>query len=93
MESGLSDAMLSYWASFARDGVPSAEGQPEWRAYGDDRAYMAFDQTPVADEHLMPGMFELVEEVVCRRRAHGGTPWHWNVGVASPPLPPAAECR
>ena len=93
VESGLSDAMLSYWVSFARDGVPSAEGQPEWRAYGDHRSYMAFDQTPVAGAHLMPGMFELVEEVVCRRRAQGNLPWHWTVGVVSPPLPPAAECR
>ena len=93
VESGLSDAMLSYWVSFARDAVPSAEGQPEWRPYGEDRAYMAFDQTPVPGAHLMPGMFELVEEVVCRRRAQGDLPWHWNVGVASPPLPAAAECR
>ena len=93
VESVLSDAMLGYWVSFARDGAPSAEGQPQWRAYGDDRAYMAFDQTPVPGQHLMPGMFELVEEVVCRRRAHGGLPWHWNVGVASPSLPEAAECK
>lgn len=92
VEAGLSDAMLGYWVSFARDGFPSAEGQPDWRAYGEDRAYMAFDQTPVAGEHLMPGMFELMEEVVCRRRAQGDLPWHWNVGVASPPLHPAAEC-
>jgi para-nitrobenzyl esterase len=93
VESSLSDAMLSYWVSFVREGVPSAEGQPAWRAYGEDRAYIAFDQTPDGGEHLMPGMFELVEEVVCRRRAQGDLPWHWNVGVVSPPLPPAAECR
>lgn len=92
-ESELSEAMLSYWVSFARDGTPSAAGQPEWAPYGEDRAYMAFNQTPAAGEHLMPGMFELVEEVVCRRRARGDLPWHWNVGVVAPPLPPAAECR
>ena len=28
-----------------------------------------------------------------RRRAQGDLPWHWNVGVASPPLPAAADCR
>jgi ferredoxin len=28
------------------------------------------------------------------RRAAGGIPWHWNVGLASPPLPPeASQCR
>ena len=83
----LSDAMLSYWLSFARDGVPAAPGQPQWAAYGENRSYMAFDGTPVPGEHLMPGMFELVETVVCRRRAHGGLPWHWNVGIVAPPLP------
>jgi hypothetical protein len=37
----------------------------------------------------MPGMYELNEQVVCRRRAKGGVPWHWNVGLVSPPLPAA----
>lgn len=93
-ERRLSSAMLAYWASFARDGTPAAAGQPQWHPYGDARAYMAFDATPVAGEHLMPGMFELVEQVVCRRRAQGGLPWHWNVGIVAPPLPGgAAGCR
>lgn len=92
-ESGLSDAMLAYWVTFARDGAPAAPNQPVWAAYGEERAYMMFDGAPTPGEHLMPGMFELVETVVCRRRAHGGLPWHWNVGVVSPPLPAgASEC-
>ena len=42
----------------------------------------------------MPGMYEFNEQVVCRRRAAGGIPWHWNVGIASPPLPAeASQCR
>jgi para-nitrobenzyl esterase len=42
----------------------------------------------------MPGMYELHEEVVCRRRAAGNQPWNWNVGIVSPNLPAAAEaCR
>ena len=86
-EDALSGAMLGYWAAFARDGVPSAEGAPAWRPYGESRAYMAFDAVPVPGEHLMPGMYELVETVVCRRRAQGDLPWHWNVGVIAPPLP------
>lgn len=92
-ETRLSDAMLGYWASFARDGQPVAADQPQWRAYGEDRAYMAFDQAPRPGEHLMPGMFELVETVVCRRKAQGDLPWHWNVGVISPTLPAGgAQC-
>ncbi|GAA3933719.1 carboxylesterase/lipase family protein [Luteimonas lutimaris] len=86
-EAALSDAMLGYWAGFARDGVPAAAGAPAWPAYGEARAYMAFEQAPVPGEHLMPGMYELVETVVCRRRAQGDLPWHWNVGVIAPPLP------
>ena len=86
-ERQLSTAMLEYWATFARDGVPEAAGQPGWRPYGEERAYMAFDGTPAPGERLMPGMYELVETVVCRRRAQGGLPWHWNVGIVAPPLP------
>ncbi|MEJ2814552.1 carboxylesterase family protein [Caulobacter sp. CCG-8] len=88
-EAGLSDAMVGYWTAFARDGVPSAAGRPAWRAYGADRAYMAFADAPKPGENVMPGMYELNELVVCRRRAKGGVPWNWNVGVLSPPLPAA----
>jgi para-nitrobenzyl esterase len=93
-ESQLSDAMASYWATFARDGVPSAPGQPRWPAYGTERAYMDFEDTPRPATHLLPGMYELNEQVVCRRRAKGGIPWNWNVGITSPPLPAeGAQCR
>ena len=90
----LSDAMLDYWASFARDGVPSSAGRSQWRPYGTERAYMAFEDTPLPKTHLLPGMFELNEKIVCRRRAAGHVPWNWNVGLASPSLPPEApQCR
>lgn len=87
-ERGLSDAMMAYWASFARTGAPTAPEQPDWPAYGDSRTYMAFEEGPVVREGLMPGMFETHETVVCRRRVAGGIPWNWNFGVLSPPLPP-----
>ena len=86
-ERRLAAAMQGYWTSFARTGTPVAADAPGWPAYGQARAYMAFDGAPQPGEHLMPGMFELVETVVCRRRAQGGLPWHWNVGIISPPLP------
>jgi para-nitrobenzyl esterase len=86
-EARLSDAMMAYWASFARDGAPTAPGQADWPAYGEARNYMAFEQAPVVKQELMPGMYELHEAVVCRRRAAGGIPWNWNFGVMSPPLP------
>lgn len=93
-ETALSDAMMSYWATFARDGAPSAPGQAEWRPYGAERSYMAFEDAPRVRTHLLPGAYELHEEVVCRRRAQGGVPWNWNVGIVSSPLPPEApQCR
>ena len=89
----LSDAMVSYWASFARTGAPSASGQPQWRPYGANRAYMAFEDAPRLRENVLPGAYELQESVVCRRRAQGGVAWNWNVGLASPPIPPpVAHC-
>ena len=91
IEKRLVDAMTGYWASFARHGTPSAKGHPTWPAYAEQRAYMSFDSVPTAGEAFMPGMFDLVEGVVCRRRAQGDQPWHWNVGIISPPLPPEAN--
>ncbi|WP_332678561.1 carboxylesterase/lipase family protein [Brevundimonas sp.] len=90
VERGLSAAMMAYWGSFARDGAPKAPGQPDWPAYGNTQSYMAFEQGPVVRERLMPGMYELHEAVVCRRRVAGGVPWTFNFGVVSPPLPPSA---
>ncbi|HEY5758281.1 MAG TPA: carboxylesterase family protein [Steroidobacter sp.] len=94
VETKLSDAMLDYWASFIRSAEPSANGHAQWPAYGSTRAYMTFASDPSAATHLMPGMYELNEQVVCRRRASGTQAWNWNVGIVSPTLPPAAErCR
>lgn len=90
-EQRLSDAMVSYWASFARDGVPRAPGEADWRPYGRDRTYMAFEDQPRLRAGP-PNAFALHEEVVRRRRAHA-IAWHWNVGVIAPPLPPQPAGR
>lgn len=93
-ETKMSDAMMDYWTSFMRSGEPSAPDQPRWTAYGSGRAYMTFADEPRAGTRPLPGMYELNEEVVCRRRASGSQSWNWNVGIISPPLPPRAEhCR
>jgi para-nitrobenzyl esterase len=40
----MSQAMMGYWANFARQGDPNGEGLPEWPAYqGKDRERMVFD--------------------------------------------------
>ncbi|MCK5750191.1 MAG: carboxylesterase family protein, partial [Oricola sp.] len=92
-EKRLSAAMVAYWSSFARDGAPSAPGEDAWRPYADDEAYMYFADAPVGGaKQLLPGMYELHEEVMRRRRA-ADIGWNWNVGVASPPLPPQTAGR
>lgn len=93
-EQTLSAEMLDYWSSFARTGNPQAAGAPAWPAYGSAGAYMHFTDAPHPETHLMPGMYPLNEEVVCRRVAAADIPWNWNVGLDSPKLPPeAAQCR
>jgi len=93
-EAALSEAMIDYWTSFARTGRPETAHAPAWPAYGAPGAYMHFTDTPHPATALMPGMYALNEEVVCRRNAAGGIGWNWNVGMASPPLPPPLErCR
>jgi para-nitrobenzyl esterase len=84
-EQGLSDAIVGYWTAFAREGRPVAAHQPDWPAYGQHRDYLLISDSPHPSRHLYPGMFELHETAVCRRRA-AGEPWNWNVGIISPRL-------
>ncbi len=86
-ERRMSDAMIGYWTSFARTGQPVAKGEPAWHAFDANEPYMHFGDAPQAGRHLMPGMYELVREVVCRRRAAGTQPWNWNFGLWAPQLP------
>lgn len=84
-EQRLSDAMTDFWAGFARDGRPGEVDGVRWSPYGEDRDYMAFENAPIM-RAAPPNGFDLVEEVVCRRRG-AGLAWHWNVGTIAPPLP------
>jgi len=93
-ETRLSDAMIGYWSSFARTGRPQAANEPDWPAFGPNGSYLAFEETPKPSDHLLPGMYEFNEEVVCRRRASGDIAWNWNVGLYSPKLPAQqATCK
>lgn len=90
----IAGAMLDYWTSFARTGRPIAAGAPEWRPFGAGRAFMRFQSDPRMAGPFMPGMFELHEQVMCRRRTSGTQPWDWRVGSHAPPLPEGgAACR
>lgn len=93
-EAALSDALIGYWTSFARTGRPEAAGAPAWRPYDSERAYMAFAAGPAPSHDLLPGSYALHERVVCRRRAKGDTPWNWNTGLWSTPIPdPTPGCE
>jgi para-nitrobenzyl esterase len=90
-EKALSDAMIGYWSSFARTGVPKAKGQPDWPTYEPGKATMHFADKPEVSTDLMPGMFSLNEEVMQRRRSAGDQSWMGNVGVAAPVIPAATH--
>jgi para-nitrobenzyl esterase len=90
VEKSLSDAMVSYWTSFAKRGAPVATGQPDWRPFGRNTAYMAFRARPEAATGLLPGHYKLVEEVACRRRAANHS-WMPMIGSA-PAAIPTARC-
>ncbi len=94
-ERALSAAMTDYWASFARSGKPVADGAAIWPAWGDGESFMRFAGTPQQSNHLMPGMYALNEQVMCRRRAAGTAGWNWNVGLAAPAkmAAPAKGCE
>jgi para-nitrobenzyl esterase len=85
-EQAFSDAMVGYWSSFVATGEPRAMEAPDWSAYGTAQAYMHFGDTPLMMEKVFPGMYELHEEAVCRRKASDKSPWHWNAGLISPVL-------
>lgn len=77
----LAQRMIDYWAGFARAGSPASPA--EWPTYATGQAYLRIGAEPMAAHDPLPGMFELQEEVVTRRR-HRGEPWFTNIGPAAP---------
>lgn len=84
VEEALSGAIGDYWISFARDAVPKSRGSPDWPDHTTAGEYVRFAGVPQIETDLLPGMFELADAVVRRRRAAGNIAWNWNVGVAAP---------
>jgi para-nitrobenzyl esterase len=88
-ERALSNALMEYFTSFARNAVPSAGAQPHWPPFSEGRAFLHVRDRAYAEHDLLPGMFALHEEIVARRRASGTQNWSVNIGLASPVLPEA----
>jgi para-nitrobenzyl esterase len=87
-EARLSDAMLNYWVSFARSGVPVAPGETAWpRFTARKRGYLDLDERPLARADLQPAAYHWADALVAQRRAEDKG-WRLDIGFSTfPPLP------
>jgi para-nitrobenzyl esterase len=82
-ESQLSDALLGYWTSFVRDGVPTAPGMPAWpRFTAKERGYLDIDERPTPARDLRPQAFAFADSLVSMRREHGRG-WRLDIGFSA----------
>jgi para-nitrobenzyl esterase len=77
--------LRAMWVEFARSSAPRPSGPLAWKPFGEGKSYMRFGQVPQPGIGLLPGMFELHEQDVCRRRM-GNLSWNWNVGIIAPEM-------
>jgi para-nitrobenzyl esterase len=92
-ESELSEAMLSYWSSFVRDGVPVARGMSPWpRFTAEERGYLDIDDRPIPARDLQPLAFGFADALVAERRRQGRG-WRLDIGFAAFPSPETSQGR
>jgi para-nitrobenzyl esterase len=88
-ESQLAEAMMSYWTSFVRDGVPQASGEPPWpRFTAQQRGYLDIDDHPSAGLDLHPAAFAFADTLVAGRRQQGRG-WRLDIGFSAASVPAA----
>lgn len=83
-DEALSQTMMDYWISFAATGTPRSDHGPVWPGYGDGEAYMRFDHGAHPGTDPLPGMFELHEKIV-QRRKRADRQWFLSAGVGVSP--------
>ena len=82
-EAKLSAAMMGYWLSFVRDGVPRADGEAEWPRYVVGEAgYLDIAERPVAGRGLQAGPFAHADALVESRRKQGRA-WRLDIGFSA----------
>jgi para-nitrobenzyl esterase len=86
-EHAVSEAIMSYFTSFARTGKPVAHGEVAWQPFVANHAFLDIRDKPLASSNPVPGAYDLQEEVISRRRAAGNQYWYINIGLASPVVP------
>jgi para-nitrobenzyl esterase len=86
-ERDISEVIMNYFTSFAQSGKPIAPDAPTWKPYTEGEAFLDIRDKPYASRNVLPGTYELHEEIVSRRRAAGNQNWYINVGLASPVVP------
>ncbi len=80
MESQLSEAMMSYWTSFVRDGIPKAPGAPRWPRFMEERrGYLDIDDRPSAEHDLESGAFAFADGLISGLRQQGRG-WRLDIG-------------
>lgn len=82
-ETQLSEAMLGYWTSYVRTGVPTAAGAPPWPRFTPaERGYLDIDERPTAARDLHPGAFAFADSLVAGRRQRGQG-WRLDIGFSA----------
>lgn len=86
-------AILDYWTSFARNGQPLATNGPSWAPFAPRASYMNLGAAPQLSTQFMSGIYDLHEQIMCRRRTSGTQSWNWRTASIAPPLPASsAQC-
>jgi para-nitrobenzyl esterase len=90
-EARLSDAMMQYWVSFVKTGVPTAQGEVAWPRYTmREHNYLDLDDRPSARRDLLPGAFALADGLVAHRMRQGQS-WRLDTGFSAFPAPTAGQ--